>query len=93
MTVESAKDLKPLRVRDFRNTAKTTVIETAHCHPMASALATRAIGSRAPCNHDSADGSFSTGQASETFAPIDPMTLLKAADIALNVDILRILQC
>ena len=92
MTVESAKDLKPLRVRDFRNTAKSTVIETAQCRPMASPLATRAVRRRAPCNHDSANGSFSTGQASESFASIDPMTLLKAADIALNVHILRILQ-
>ena len=92
MTVESAKDLKPLRVRDFRNTAKSTVIETAQCRPMASPLATRAVRRRAPCNHDSANGSFSTGQASESFASIDPMTFLKAADIALNVHILRILQ-
>jgi hypothetical protein len=77
MTVESAKDLKPLRVNDFKNTATSTVMDSARERPMALALAARAIGRGAPRNHHLANGTFSTGQTHLSFAAIDAMKILK----------------
>ena len=100
--VVSANDLKPLRVRDFRNTAVGRTYRAiaplprnaqrcASCRACVSVLAARAeAGGAAGRRRSAAIVGPAAGEAALAGAVVDPVRQLELAAVAVDVDVLRV---
>jgi hypothetical protein len=81
----SAKDLKPFRVNDLRNTQSPRLLHLVDFPPNL-VLASRAITGCSACNYSHQNSPFSTRQTWQSSPTIDGCLKLEVAAVALCVD-------